>query len=626
MDNKVISLGNLDVFKQEYVDSADANTLRFAKEYTDDKIKGKVTAEELDLVVERAKKYTDYKAAPIYGFNHQQDTLVWRKIVKMVTTFSSKNHGGKITLIRDDLSFGYIPDMVSHTVFSIGVTVHGYNQQCEATLVATNFNPNFGIENYKIGYKLLDTINGQKQYEILFVVRDPLWHTVTYKKDDVMDWYPNDYTFYSDNEPELTELPNDYIWVDCQPQTTIQDQEISDLKAYIGYTDSDIYGLEADFENNKFTRLAGAVGKEPGADFDSVRAFGGRRRCGLANDGTVTAYYGDDDWSEPDGWNETLRVQEMCMVEQPKFYYKVVPLKLEKIEGTENDYHLRKARYYISDTPKPGFKIHPAFVRNGIQVDRIYLAAYEGCIQDMKSDVSSAAYVVTDNSQVADFDEDRLCSVANALPATGITQELTIANARKIAQNRGAGWDITAIDTISATQLLFIIEYAAFNSQAAIGDGVVNADIPVKTGGASSLGNASGAAANGAVSYRGEENLWGNTYHYVDIGNHIFDYIPTTGYISAFSYSKNSDWAFIPSETKGNTALPVGDRAQNNRLESIAGFSAGGAYNASGNSAAVPGLFCVANIADKLHDHMRGARLICIPPVTAAQNEEVTSE
>ncbi len=398
-------------------------------------------------------------------------------------------------------------------------------------------------------------------------------------------------------------------------------EEVADLKAYIGYTDSDIYGLEADFENNKFTRLAGAVGKEPGADFDSVRAFGGRRKCCLTNAGEVKAYYGDDGYDE-DGMLDSQRELVQVMVEQPKFYYKVVPLKTEKIDGADG-YHLRKARYYISDTPKAGFKVHPAFVRNGVEVDKIYLAAYEGCIRDMHS--TSHNYI-RDNAQIMDADADQLSSIVNALPATGITQELTIANARKIAQNRGAGWDITAIDTISATQLLFIIEYAAFNSQAAIGDGVVNADIPVKTGGASSLGNASGAAANGAVSYRGEENLWGNTYHYVDIGNHIFDYIPTTGYISAFSYSKNSDWAFIPSETKGNTALPVGDRAQNNRLESIAGFSAGGAYNASGNSAAVPGLFCVANIADKLHDHMRGARLICIPPVTAAQNEEVTSE
>lgn len=51
----------------------------------------------------------------------------------------------------------------------------------------------------------------------------------------------------------------------------------SELAGYIGYTDNDIYGLEADYINNKFTRLAGAAGKTAGASFDSVNAYGGRR-------------------------------------------------------------------------------------------------------------------------------------------------------------------------------------------------------------------------------------------------------------------------------------------------------------------------------------------------------------
>ena len=41
--------------------------------------------------------------------------------------------------------------------------------------------------------------------------------------------------------------------------------QISDLQAFVGYTDADIYGLEVDFKNKTFTRLAGAVNKTPGA-------------------------------------------------------------------------------------------------------------------------------------------------------------------------------------------------------------------------------------------------------------------------------------------------------------------------------------------------------------------------
>lgn len=70
-------------------------------------------------------------------------------------------------------------------------------------------------------------------------------------------------------------------------------EEISDLQAFIGYTDDAIFGVEVDFVNKAFTRLAGAVGKTPGASFDSVKAFGGRRRCNLTNDGTVVAYHGE---------------------------------------------------------------------------------------------------------------------------------------------------------------------------------------------------------------------------------------------------------------------------------------------------------------------------------------------
>ena len=96
----------------------------------------------------------------------------------------------------------------------------------------------------------------------------------------------------------------------------IQDlqQQISDLQAFVGYTDDDIMGVEVYFVNRKFTRLAGAVNRTPGAGFDDVKAFGGRKRCNLTDGGKVIAYYGDAGYSE-NGSNGQV------MVEQPKFYY-----------------------------------------------------------------------------------------------------------------------------------------------------------------------------------------------------------------------------------------------------------------------------------------------------------------
>ncbi|HEY8542685.1 MAG TPA: BppU family phage baseplate upper protein, partial [Pseudothermotoga sp.] len=358
--------------------------------------------------------------------------------------------------------------------------------------------------------------------------------------------------------------------VDLTNQFNAHLADYADLKGYIGYTDNDIVGVEADFVNNKFTRLAGAVGKNPGADFDSINAFGGRRRCNLADDGTVNAYYGEPGYIE-DGSNGQV------MVEQPKFYYKVVPLQLEPITDGIG-YHLRKARYYVSDTPKVGFKVHPAFVRNGVEVDKIYLSAYEGSIYDE----SAGTYLLADE-QVADFDNDKLSSIAGAKPASGLTQILTRANTRKLAENRGAGWQQKDVLCASASQMLMMIEYAAFNMQSAIGLGVVNkpsgeGNESELTGATSNLGNASGMAdgTNGlvSISYRGEENFWGNIWTWVDglniynqsdlyVADHDFvdnssaepykdagiTLAKTSGYVSAFGYNEEFDWLFFPSET-----------------------------------------------------------------------------
>ncbi|MCM1168261.1 MAG: hypothetical protein NC401_19930 [Ruminococcus sp.] len=354
----------------------------------------------------------------------------------------------------------------------------------------------------------------------------------------------------------------------------------AELAGFIGYTDSDIYGLEADFENCKFARLAGAVGKKAGADFDNVNAYGGRRRCNLSDSGEVLAYYGDENF-KADGSNGQV------MVEQPKFYYRVVPLKTEKIDGADG-YHLRKARYYISDSPKAGFKVHPAFVRGGVEVDKIYLSAFEGCIYD----TSAETYLLNDE-QIADFDNDKLSSIAGAKPCSGLYQKLIRANMRKLTHNRGNGWELSSIQSISATQLLFIIEYSTPNSQNAVGNGVTekvddkNTNMSETTG--SSLHQ---DTLYRSVLYRGEENLWGNMWNLIEgilvknpenysseqfgklfvsaydfsdnIDDGVYEYSGITpcggsGYISSFGYSEKYDWMFIPTRTTGNSAAPVGD-------------------------------------------------------------------
>ncbi len=388
-------------------------------------------------------------------------------------------------------------------------------------------------------------------------------------------------------------------------------KEVDNLKGYVGLEDDSVFGVEADFANRTFTRLAGAVGRNAGSGFDDLEPWGGRYRCNLTDDGVEVAKYGDPGYSETGKLTQAITLGEddsavtypvgtivQTMVKQPRFYYKVVPLKMDKISGGKG-YHLRKARYFISMSPRPGFKIHPAFMVNGVEQDYIYVSAYEGTLYD----VSASAYIL-DDAQVADFTKttgDKLCSIANAKPISGLTQNLTRRNCGVLAENRGSGWTQAFAATSAMTQILFLIEYASFNTQAKIGignasktdDGATN--MSEVTGATTNLGNASGAVTNGnninIVTYRGEENFWANIWGWVDglniysngdntnnsvyVADHAFvesknnDHYkdagfvlpPTNGYVNAFGYSEEFDWLFLPSEVNNgaSSSVPVGD-------------------------------------------------------------------
>lgn len=438
-------------------------------------------------------------------------------------------------------------------------------------------------------------------------------------------------------------------------------KQISDLQAFIGYVDDHIFGVEVDFTNKKFTRLAGAVGKTGGNAFDNVHCFGGRKRCNVTDAGKVVAYYGDAAFTTTGVLTQAVTIESgrnagtypvgtkvQVMVEQPKFYYKVVPLLTDIItEGENHGHHLRKARYYVCDKPEPGFKLHPAFIRNGKEHDYIYRGAFEGSLYD----TSASAYIL-DDAQVADFTNDMLCSIANAKPMSGLTQNLTRANTRKLAQKRGTGWELDYMASISATQLLMLIEYATFNLQSAIGNGAVSktddgaTNMAENTGATISLGNASGVVVNAngiqIVSYRGEENDCGDIWEWKDGGNiknptpfadgqygnlyvadHGFadntDASPYEdtgihpaygeGYISAFGYNENYDWLFIPTEYKGNSSTPVGDYCWNKnpgwRVARLGGYWHGGSK---------AGAFCWILTDDASYRYrIIGGRLVYVP-------------
>lgn len=443
--------------------------------------------------------------------------------------------------------------------------------------------------------------------------------------------------------------------------------DVDDVKAYIGYTDSDILGLQVDFENKTFKRLAGAVGLSANSDFDKFTMYGGRKRCNVLDDGTITAYYGDDGYTE-DGSNGQV------MVFQPAFYYKVVPLKLEKNSDSGIGYHLRKANYYVSARPKIGFKLHPAFYdENGNAINYILFSADEGSMYD----VSAKAYVNDNVNESITYEEgDLLCSVAGKKPISGLRKGIgTKSNLETMAQNRGSGWHLETIHATSANQLLMIIELGTMGTQEGIGLGVVSItgntayNCSSLTGSTAELGNSTGQAketineiggiqttetVNGkvAVTYRGVENPWGNISKHIQginiwgdgsmcggqpyVANnftfneskHSDNYEPVgftlanaNGYIKAMGYgSEKYDWLFMPSEIGGTSALPVGDIvyiAPN--LNGYRIVQQGGNCR-SGDRAGSFSLICNGTVCGRIRS--AGGRLVYIP--TAKSGDKPT--
>lgn len=434
-------------------------------------------------------------------------------------------------------------------------------------------------------------------------------------------------------------------------------QEVEDIKAYIGYTDEDIAGLCVDFENKTFKRLAGAVGLSANSDFNKFTMYGGRRRCNVSDDGTITAYYGDENYAE-DGSNGQV------MVFQPKFYYKVVPLKLKKNTDSNIGYHLRKVNYYVSSKPKTGFKLHPAFFdENGNAINYILFSADEGSMYD-----ASAKAYVNDGTNTDTVIEagDLLCSVANVKPISGLKKPLNKVNLEAMAQNRGSGWHLETIKATSANQLLMMVELGIMSTQNGIGQGVVSItgdtayNCSSLTGSTADLGNGTGQATSTvneiggtqtaytesgkvSVTYRGVENPWGNISKHIQginiwgdgtmsggqpyIANnftfneskHSDNYEPVgftlpngNGYISAMGYgSEKYDWLLIPSEVGGTSALPVGDyvyvasNLNGYRIVQVGGGCRSGDY--------AGGFYQIAN--GTVGDRSRGAggRLLYVP-------------
>lgn len=188
-------------------------------------------------------------------------------------------------------------------------------------------------------------------------------------------------------------------------------------------------------------------------------------------------------------WKNIVRenINGNIMVCIPAFYY---------LREVKNGVEYIK----ISSSKHHGFSLHPAFLRNGKINSKIYIGAYE----------------TSSNNQ----------SVTNANPQVSQTRATFRTNARALNGTGLNNWSQYDISTVSAIQMLYLVEYAHNDIQYKIGYGNCSTSAAIKTGTCDNLNYHTGRIGNASnkssgVLYRNIENFWSNIWEWCDGLNFI---------------------------------------------------------------------------------------------------------
>ena len=284
---------------------------------------------------------------------------------------------------------------------------------------------------------------------------------------------------------------------------------------------SEIQGLSWDSSSDTYTRLGSisAIATSTSAGDANLPIQSEMKRCLLEDNGTVN-YYLDATNSDlkADGVtaSDLTGTDGQVMVEIPKFWYK------ETLIGTVKS-------WYISLYNLEGYQIHPAFIKDGVEVDYRYMGAFEGGMELEGGGMCAEADIPVSTYASGDI----MTSVTGTWAKTNETR----AEYREMAVERGTGWRQLDYYLHSAVQLLYLVEYADFNSQTMIGGGRTNltgggwtADSYIGLTGLSvGDGNGTNSVMSGTLydvdgtgyltdymTYRGIENLFGNVYKMLD--------------------------------------------------------------------------------------------------------------
>lgn len=210
-------------------------------------------------------------------------------------------------------------------------------------------------------------------------------------------------------------------------------------------------------------------------------------------------------------------------------------------------------------------------VTDGVERIRIASKALDGFEKHPGSGLYVGAYKTSGNNK----------SVTDGAPTTSQTRGAMRNNAR----SKGIGWGLIDAVANSALQMLFLVEFASSNGQAAIGRGYCDNDSGAINSGScdnvpSLTGRPAGTDGKVDVVYRGVEGIWGNVSEWMDglnynshtkkyyvsddpsmyVDNSIAGYIelsytsPTyDNYIIEEGMDNSAPWAMCPSKTIGGS-------------------------------------------------------------------------
>ena len=167
------------------------------------------------------------------------------------------------------------------------------------------------------------------------------------------------------------------------------------IKAYVdaGNYQGLTWNESTDAYTRRGTLMPYAVGSSPGNAALPIQTA--MRRCVISDAGVVQYYLAaDDSTNKADGTAADLTGADgQVMVEIPKFYYRY-------------SYLSNVHTWDISSHQLPGFKLHPAFMKNGAEVDFRYIGAYEGILYDASQSVYTSDYnVIASHSATFDVDD-----------------------------------------------------------------------------------------------------------------------------------------------------------------------------------------------------------------------------